>query len=82
MTVQAAAARPVGKTSGGAGLGALLQLGVFVAVVITFLVAPLLALAVAFLVYTVMRGRGEAERPAAGGTPSGSVVGFGSGAGR
>jgi len=78
MTVQAAAGRPVGKTSGAAGLGAVLQLGIFVVVVVTFLVAPLLALAVAFLVYTVMRGRGEAERPAAGTT--GSPVGFGSGA--
>lgn len=80
MTVQAAASRPVGKTSGAAGLGALLQLGVFVVVVVTFLVAPLLALAVAFLVYTVMRGRGEANRPAAGSTTEGPAFGFGSGA--
>lgn len=80
MTVQAAA-RPVGKTSGAAGLGALLQLAMFVVVVVTFLVAPLLALALAFLVYTVMRGRSEAKRPAADGADSSVPAhGFGSGA--
>lgn len=79
MTVQAAAARPVEKTAGAAGLGAVLQLAVFIAVVITFLVAPLIALAVAYLVYTVMRGRGAATRPAAGSTQA-PAFGFGSGA--
>jgi hypothetical protein len=81
MTVQAAPTRPPARTSGGAGLGALLQLAIFVVVVVTFLAAPLLALGVAFLVYTVMRSRGESSR--AGGAAADvpvSVTGFGSGA--
>lgn len=79
MTVQAAAGPEGRRTSGAAGLGAVLQLGVFVVVVVIFLVAPLLALAVAFLVYTVLRGRGEAGR-AGGGPVDVSSSGFGSGA--
>jgi phosphate/sulfate permease len=79
MTVQAASTRPVGKTSGAAGLGAALQLIVFVVVVVTFLIAPLLALAVAFLVYTVMRGRGQANNRPANDAAQGPAFGFGSG---
>ena len=78
MTVQAAASSPVGKTSGGAGFGALLQLGIFVAVVVTFLVAPLLALAVAYLVYTVMRARGDSSRANANSSQT-PAFGFGAG---
>ncbi|WP_244931442.1 hypothetical protein [Nocardioides sp. W7] len=79
MTVQATSSRPEGKSAGAAGLGALLQLGGFLVVVVTFLVAPLLALAIAFLVYTVMRGRNEAKRRA-GASPETPTTGFGSGA--
>lgn len=77
MTVQAAASRPAGKSAGAARLGALVQLVVFVVVVVAFLVVPLVALALAFLVYTVIRGRGEAKRPAA---DAPRTSGFGSGA--
>lgn len=80
MTVQAAASRPVGKSSGAAGLGALWQLLLFVVVVIGFLIAPLLALLVAFLVYTVMRGRGEAKAAASTSGSATTPAGFGSGA--
>lgn len=80
MTVQAASTRPVGKTSGGAGLGALLQLAIFLGVVVTFLVAPLLALAVAYLVYTVMRSRGEARAASTSSAAPVSTSDFGSGA--
>ena len=81
MTVHAAPPRPVGKTSGGAGLGALLQLAIFVVVVVTFLAAPLLALGIAFLVYTVMRSRGDSQRSAGAGSDAPvSAAGFGSGA--
>jgi phosphate/sulfate permease len=80
MTVHAAATRPAGKSSGAAALGALVQLAVFVGVVITFLVAPLIALALAFLVYTVLRSRGEANRSAATAPADAPAFGFGSGA--
>ena len=79
MSVQATSSRPGGKSAGAAGLGALLQLGVFLVVVVAFLVAPLLALAIAFLVYTVMRARGEAKRRSAGSADV-PTTGFGSGA--
>lgn len=78
MTIHAASSRPRGKTPGGAGLGAVVQLVVFVAVVVTFLAAPLLALAASYLVYTVMRSRGESSRTR-GEAPL-STAGFGSGA--
>lgn len=81
MTVQAAAARPVGKTAGAAGLSAVWQLLRFVVVVVTFLIAPLLALLVAFLVYTVMRSRSEGKAAAAStDAPAATPAGFGSGA--
>lgn len=81
MSVQAAPSRPGGKSAAGAGFGALLQLGIFIVVVVTFLAAPLLALAIAFLVYTVMRSRGESKRSAAASTDAPvSAAGFGSGA--
>ncbi|WP_343907024.1 hypothetical protein [Nocardioides aquiterrae] len=63
----------------------LLTLVVFVVVLLAFLIAPLVALAVAYLAYVVIRPRGrkKAAAAAAPGTPAGrtgSAHGFGAGA--
>ncbi|WP_370249220.1 hypothetical protein [Nocardioides sp.] len=84
MTVHVTSPRRAGKSSGAAIGGALLTLGMFVVLFLSFLIAPLLLLAAAYLAYLAMRPRANrgGAPAAAPGTPaaSGSAHGFGSGA--
>lgn len=82
MSVQASPSRPATKSVGAAFVDILLTLVIFVVVLLSFLIAPLLALAVAYLVYAVMRPRGKKKSAAAPGArtgPAGSAHGFGAG---
>lgn len=81
MSVQTSASRPAGKSVGAAGVGLVVTLAIFVVVFLAFLIAPLLALGVAFLAYTVMRPRAnrtQSSGPAA--APGQASHGFGAGA--
>jgi phosphate/sulfate permease len=85
MSVQASPSRPATKSVGAAFVDIVLTLVVFVVVLLSFLIAPLVALAVAYLAYAVMRPRGKkkAEAAAAPGARTGragSAHGFGAGA--
>ena len=88
MTVQAGAwqggTRGSGKSVGAAVLGAVLPLLIFAAVFVSFLIAPLALLLVAFLAWTVMKPRQESgpAAPAAGAasTEDDTSYGFGAGA--
>lgn len=57
MTVQPAAPSRGGKSVGAAAVGAALTLAIFVLVFVSFLLAPLALLLVAFLAWTVMKPR-------------------------
>lgn len=84
MTVHVTSPRRAGKSAGAAIGGALLTLGMFVALFLSFLIAPLLLLGVAYLAYLALRPKAGASRTPAGapGTPAAtaSAHGFGSGA--
>lgn len=83
MTVQTSVSRPAGKSVGAATVGVLLTLVIFAVVFLTFLIAPLLALLLGFVAYTVMRPRAHSTTSSG---PDGSVAsgqaasGFGTGA--
>lgn len=90
MTVQTSPSRPPTKSVGAAFVGILLTLAIFATVMLSFLIAPLVVLLGAYLVFAMFRGRGK-KRPAepAPGAPDGSAApvshrpashGFGSGA--
>jgi phosphate/sulfate permease len=89
MSVQTSPSRPATKSVGAAFVDIVLTLVILVVTFLAFLIAPLLALAVAYLVYAVMRPRNnkkKAQARAAGGgaatTPAGRPVaahGFGAG---
>lgn len=74
-------ARPQRMSTGAAAVRVVVTLAMFLAVFITFLIAPLVALGIGFLVYLALRSRGARPRPAApaGETPP-SASGFGAGA--
>ncbi|MDN4159865.1 hypothetical protein [Nocardioides abyssi] len=59
------------KSVGAAGVGLLVTLVIFVGVFVTFLVAPLVALVLAYLGYTVMRPRSGRPAPATDGVDPG-----------
>ncbi|WP_460832085.1 hypothetical protein [Nocardioides hungaricus] len=87
--MQASPSRPAAKSTGAAFVDILLTLAILVVSFLAFLIAPLLALAVAYLIYAVMRPRNKkkAQQAAAlggggGGTPAGrpaAAHGFGAG---
>ena len=80
MSVQTSASRPAGKSAGAAGVAVLVTLGIFVLVFLSFLIAPLLALGLAILVYAIMRPRSD-KSPAGSSSASGQTShGFGAGA--
>lgn len=80
MSVQTTASRPAGKSVGAAGVGVILTLLIFVVVFVTFLVAPLVALFLAYLGYTIMRPRASrTEYSGPSGQPGQSASGFGAG---
>jgi hypothetical protein len=55
MSVQASTSRPAAKSIGAAFVDLILTLVILVVVMLSFLLAPLLALGVAFLTYSVWR---------------------------
>lgn len=85
MSVQASPSRPAAKSIGAAFVDIILTLVILVVVLLSFLIAPLLALAVAYLVYAVMRPRGKKRSAAAATTaggqarPAANPHGFGAG---
>ena len=92
MSVQASPSRPAAKSIGAAFVDILLTLVIFVLAFLAFLIAPLLALAVAYLAYAVMRPRNKKKAQqsaalggggggAAGGTGNRPVAAHGFGAG-
>ena len=84
MSVQASPSRPASKSIGAAVVDIILTLAILVVVFLSFLIAPLLALAVAYLVYAVMRPRSKkkaAPATTAGGHPAQPVNPHGFGAG-
>lgn len=76
MSVQASPSRPAAKSVGAAFVDIVLTLVILVVSFLTFLIAPLLALAVAYLVYAVMRPRNR-KKVARGTGPDGSTSGGG-----
>jgi hypothetical protein len=81
MSVQTSASRPAGKSVGAAGVGLIVTLVIFVVAFLAFLIAPLLALALAFLGYTVMRPRANrTESSGPSSSPGAAAHGFGAGA--
>lgn len=94
MSMQASPSRPAAKSVGAAFVDIVLTLVILVVVLLSFLIAPLLALAVAYLVYAALRPRGRKRAdagPAAPGQPgqaalagraqprAGAAHGFGTG---
>jgi hypothetical protein len=82
MSVQASPSRPASKSVGAAFVDILLTLVILVVALLSFLIAPLLALAVAYLAYAVMRPRGKKAAAARGAAQPGSGAsahGFGAG---
>lgn len=88
MSVQASPSRPAAKSIGAAFVDILLTLAILVVSFLAFLIAPLLALAVAYLIYVAMRPRNKkkAQQAALGGgggtVPAGrpaAAHGFGAG---
>lgn len=82
MTVQTTASRTGGKSVGAAALGAALTLAIFVLVFVSFLIAPLALLLLAFLAWTVMKPRQDSASgpaPAGGSDAAPAADGFGTG---
>ena len=79
MSVQASPSRPAAKSVGAAFVDILVTLAILVVSFLAFLIAPLLALAVAYLIYAAMRPRNKkkAQQAAALGG-SGPAAGPGS----
>jgi predicted DNA repair protein MutK len=82
MSVQASTSRPATKSIGAAFVDLVLTLVILVVTFLAFLIAPLLALGVAYLCYAVMRPR--ANKRATGSAPAAThdsaPHGFGAGA--
>lgn len=69
MSMQASSSRPATKSIGAAFIGVVLTLLILVVVLLTFLIAPLVALGLAYLVWAVMRSRVKKRSNAAPGRP-------------
>lgn len=69
MSLQMGSSRPATKSVGAAVVGMILTLGILVVALISFLIAPLVALGVAYLAYAVMRPRSNKKRGADTSTP-------------
>jgi hypothetical protein len=82
MPLQASPSRPAAKSIGAAFVDILLTLVILVVALLTFLIAPLVALGVAYLAYALMRPRGKKKAAAAAGSQPGTATsshGFGAG---
>jgi phosphate/sulfate permease len=62
MSVQPSPSRPATKSIGAAFVDIVLTLAILVVVFLAFLIAPLVALAVAYLAYSVIRPRANKRR--------------------
>jgi threonine/homoserine/homoserine lactone efflux protein len=81
MTLQATSPRPQSMSAGAAILRVIVTLLMFLVVFIAFLIAPLIALGLAFLVYVAWRSRGGSKTSSGSGPrQQKSVSGFGAGA--
>ena len=85
MTVQAGSSRSATKSIGAAVVNLLITLGGCIAILLAFLIAPLVALGLAYLAYVVWRPRSKksSNAPAAPGEPrqrGTASHGFGAGA--
>jgi hypothetical protein len=78
MSVQTSPSRPATKSIGAAFVDILLTLAILVVVILSFLIAPLVALAVAYLAYVVLRPRARKRSSAPVGL-NGPAAGFGAG---
>jgi|tagenome__1003787_1003787.scaffolds.fasta_scaffold18128417_1 hypothetical protein len=78
MSVQASPSRPATKSNGAAFVDIVLTLAVLVVGLLSFLIAPLLALGAAYLVYAVLRQRGR-RKAGPRGVADRSSHGFGAG---
>ncbi|GAB6986927.1 hypothetical protein [Nocardioides pyridinolyticus] len=74
MSLQTSPSRPAAKSIGAAFVDIVLTLVILVVSFLAFLIAPLLALAVAYLIYALMRPRNKkkARQAAAAGGGTGS----------
>lgn len=64
MSLQMGSSRPATKSVGAAVVGMFLTLAILVIALLSFLIAPLVALGVAYLAYSVMRPRSNKKRTA------------------
>jgi hypothetical protein len=78
MSVHASASRPATKSIGAAFVDILLTLAILVVVILAFLIAPLIALGVAYLAYAVLRPRARKRSSTPAGL-NGPATGFGAG---
>ncbi|MFC7496527.1 MULTISPECIES: hypothetical protein [unclassified Nocardioides] len=74
------AARPQRLSTGAGVVRVLVTLVLFLVVFIAFLLAPLIALGIGFLVYLVWRSRGARPGRSTGATAPKAASGFGAGA--
>ena len=85
MAVQAGSSRSATKSIGAAFINLLLTLVIFIVVLLAFLIAPLVALGLAYLCYVVWRPRGKKTEATAAGAAAGEprrpgpAHGFGAG---
>ncbi len=82
MSVHASPSRPAAKSIGAAFVDIMLTLVILVVALLSFLIAPLVALGVAYLAYAVMRPRGKKMAAATARGASGPATashGFGAG---
>jgi hypothetical protein len=81
MSVQASSSRPATKSIGAAFVDLILTLVILVVTFLAFLIAPLLALGVAYLCYAVMKPRGKKRSSpvSRAGAPDTAAHGFGAG---
>lgn len=80
MSVQTTASRPAVKSAGAAAVGVVVTLVAFVTIFLSFVIAPLLVLTAAFLVFTMLRPR-QAKAVGAGTPTTPGPVAYGFGAG-
>ncbi len=82
MSLQTGSSRPATKSIGAAFVGLVLTLVILVVAMLSFLIAPLVALGVAYLAYAVMRPRSnkrpKSDQPAQPGTGAHPEAGRGS----
>lgn len=92
MSLQMGSSRPATKSVGAAVVGMVLTLAILVVAMLSFLIAPLVALGLAYLAYAVMRPRSTKKRTADPSAPASApghtespgraahgAIGFGSG---